>query len=218
MEFCELDTADILEIIQSCPELTELELEWNIGWGNFTGQDMTQSSKQDWRVRLGEIADALAKHIPNLRVLKMASAVLEGQHPSSDHPYAIGKALQQPEHLRHLQLDHHAIYGPESGEDDVSLSGLADVIPRCIEELEIGPNAFGGEPGEEIEPLDAWTEWQIDDLNQILQNESFGRLRHLDLILDDSSVRRHIHHDTIAKYGWEVVRDEPEAWVYKLEK
>jgi hypothetical protein len=213
---CELDTGDVLEILRHCPNMTELELDWVIGWENFTGTRMTGSSKQDWRVRLGEIVDALATFVPKLELLKLSSAPLKSQNPSSEHPYTIGTALTQLSRLEYLKLDHSAIYGPHDSDSRTPGHHLSELLPKGIGYLEIGCNAYG-EPGEEVRPVDAWENWQIDDLNHLLQDKSFGQLSHLHLELDESSTRRHIHQDTMTKHGWRVFEDNPENWVFRIE-
>lgn len=214
---CELNTGDVLEIIRHCPNLTELELDWAIGWDNFTGTEMAQLSRVDWRVRLGEIVDALATCVPNLELLKMSSAQLRSKNPSSEHPYTIGSALTQLSRLEYLKIDHSAIYGPHDSDSRSPGQPLSELLPKGIGFLEIGPNAYSGEPGDEIQPVDAWDEWQIDDLNHLLQDKSFGQLYHLHLELDESSTRRHIHQDTMRRHGWRLFEDNPENWVFRIE-
>lgn len=214
---CELDTGDVLAILRHCPNLTELELDWVIGWENFTGTRMAGTSKMDWRVRLGEIVDALPTCVPNLELLKLSSAQLRSQNPSSEHPYTIGTALTQLSRLEYLKLDHSAIYGPHDSDSRTPGRPLSELLPKGLCYLEIGCNAFSGEAGEEIQPVDAWEDWHIDDLNHLLQDESFGQLYHLHLELDDSSARRHIHQDTMLRHGWRLFEDNPENWVFRIE-
>ena len=200
----ELDSSDMVEIITCCPNLTELELDWLTGFERYS-------------IRLGEIADALPICVPKLMQLKISSAQMICHKESSEHPYTIGTALTQLSHLTYLELDHSAIYGPQDSGPSTSGRQLSELLPKSIEYLEIGPNDFRGELGDAIQPVDAWEEWQIDDLNHLLQDESFGRLRDLYLELDGSSARRHIYPDTMLKHGWRVFEDNPENWVFRIE-
>ena len=114
----------------------------------------------------------------------------------------------------------YAIQIAKAAEAHVTVScgqPLSELLPKGIGYLEIGCNAFSGEAGEEIQPVDAWEDWQIDDLNHLLQDESFGQLYHLHLELDESSTRRQIHQDTMTKHGWRVFEDNPENWVFRIE-
>ena len=205
---CELDTSDVLEIVKCCPDLKVLILDWALGWENPRG------------LRLGEIVDALAIHTPNLEHMKLSSAQVRGQPPTARHPYTIGSSLSQLSKLRYLQLDHYAIYGPAGPQDSDSRTPsiqLSELLPKNIHFLEIGPNAFTGEPGEECKPVDAWEQWQIDDLNHLLQDESFRRLGRFQMELNQSSTRRHIHQDTMTRHGWQISEDNPENWIFEIE-
>ena len=214
---CELDTTDVLQILRYCPNLTELELDWAVGWENLRSTSSAPYSSQDWRVRLGEIADALPTCVPNLELLKLSSAQLGSQNSTSKHPYTIGTALTQLSRLEYLKIDHSAIYGPEDSGRRTPAHHLSELIPKGIGYLELGPNAFSGDPGEDIKPVDAWEDWQIDDLNHLLQDKSFAQLNHLHLELDEDSARRHIHQDTMTKHGWRLFEDNPENWVFRIE-
>jgi hypothetical protein len=214
---CELDTTDVLQILRYCPNLTELELDWAVGWENLRSTSSAPYSIQDWRVRLGEIADALPTCVPNLELLKLSSAQLASQNSTSEHPYTIGTALTQLSRLEYLKIDHSAIYGPGDSGRRTPAHHLSEFIPKSIGYLELGPNAFSGDPGEDIKPVDAWEDWQIDDLNHLLQDKSFAQLNHLHLELDEDSARRHIHQDTMTKHGWRLFEDNPENWVFRIE-
>ncbi|GAB7328084.1 hypothetical protein MBLNU13_g00121t1 [Cladosporium sp. NU13] len=214
---CGLDTSDVLEILRYCPNLTEFELDWAISWNNLKSTSTAPYNKQDWRVRLGDIVDALATGVPNLKLLKLSSAQLRNQNPSSEHPYTIGTALTQLSRLEYLKIDHSAIYGPHDSDSRSTAHRLSEFIPKGIGYLEIGCNGFSGESGEFIKPVDAWEGWQIDDLNHLLQDKSFGQLNHLNLELDEHSTRRHIHQDTMTEHGWRIFEDEPENWVFRIE-
>jgi hypothetical protein len=202
---CELLASDVLEIVKCCPDLTELALDWSTGWESFTG------------LRLGEIVDALAIHTPNLDVLKLSSAQLICQPQMAQHPYTMGPSLSQLSKLGWLQLDHYAIYGPQDSDSRTPSHYLSELLPKSLQYLEIGPNTFTGGPGQEIKPVDAWEQWQIDDLNNFLQDESFRRLGRFDMVLDESSTRRHIHQDTMTRHGWQIFEDNPENWVFRIE-
>lgn len=214
---CELDTSDVLEILRYCPHLTEFEVDWPISWNNLKSTSTAPHSRKDWRVRLGEIVDALATGVPILKLLKLSSAQLSNHNPSSEHPYTIGTALTQLNRLEYLKIDHSAIYGPHDGGSRSTAHRLSEFIPKGIGYLEIGCNGFSGGPGELLKPVDAWEEWQIDDLNHLLQDKSFGKLYHLHLELDGGRTKRHIHQDTMMRHGWRVYEDEPEDWVFRIE-
>lgn len=216
---CELSSSELSIMIECCPNLTGLEVDWNTGFHNVVSHDINHTSKGNWRVRLGEVADAVALHTPKMKSLKLTTAGLQDQQPSPEHPHTIGKALQQLAHLEELQIDHHAIYGPTSS---TSRATLAEIIPTSLKILGIGPSAMHAEGlddhdvDRDFEPTDSWQDRHIADLNHLLQHKSFMKLCRLDLTLGESSTRRHIHKDTLSKHGWEIIHDKPDIWSFRL--
>jgi hypothetical protein len=53
-------------------------------------------------------------------------------------------------------------------------------------------------------PIAPWQEWQVDELNYLMQDISFERLCVVKIALDDNVTGDRIsHEETVTKYGWE---------------
>lgn len=208
---CQLHTNEASAIIKCCPSLSSLELRWYEQYEILHNP----SSDQAKRLQFGEIADSIAQHTPNLSSLRLTAFEWPHRHFSSKYPYTIGGALQRLDRLESLKLDHHMIYGmqhlEELNDPHENNSGprftLSQMLPKNLTYLYIEASEFTapvemGEYGGD-QPVDQWQDWQIDDLNQFLQDKSFERLSKVEVALGVEVSEDHIHSETVTEHGWE---------------
>lgn len=210
---CRLRTCEVSAIIQCCPNLLDLSIQWDMSMGDNVDIIHNDPAKQDYRLRFGHIGDAIASHVPKLESLNVASHQWKYRHSVLEYPYTIGEALRPLEHLKYLSLDHCVIYGDEDG--GLSDCTLSEAVPYNVTKLHIGPNLLGyGTSGVE-EPRNSWQVWQIDDLNKFLQNGSLKHLRVVDLVLNANGSEGYIDQPAVLRHGWVIT--EQNDWCCKLE-
>lgn len=200
---CSLRTSEVSSIVACLPNLIKLTMLWDKGFGDSDNQTLDQ----DWILRFGVIADAIATHIPRLESLDLSAALSLQRHFPSEHPYTIGKGLRQMEHLESLALDHHMIYGMPRPEDlspdqsDVSQHVLRQVLPKGITHLWIEPSEY---LAREFGLATAWQAWQVIDLKDLLQDTSFEHLWMIEIPFGVAGIEDHINKEAASKHGWEI--------------
>jgi hypothetical protein len=101
-------------------------------------------------------------------------------------------------------------------ESDDSHRILSLSIPKGISYLRIEASTFIADS--EGSHLDPWEEdWQIDDLNQFLQDKSFERLSLIELALGADSSEYHIDTETTAVHGWQATMGKKSKLYCELE-
>jgi hypothetical protein len=92
---CQLLTSEASSIVKCCPNLSTLEIAWEMR----NTSKRNQASIRAKRLRFGEIGDSIARHTPNLSSLRLSASCYPYRYHSFNHPFKIGSALQQLEHL-----------------------------------------------------------------------------------------------------------------------
>jgi hypothetical protein len=210
---CRLRTNEASSVIKCCPNLSDLAIIWS----DISCIVHELPSDEDWRLKFGEIGDAILKFTPNLEFLNLQADQWPHRHFSSDYPYTIGESLRQLDYLTSLSLNYDMIYGatdPEeldidhytahSDKPGVSHSTIGRIVPKGITTLVVGPQEYTNDEVVGDAPIAPWQEWQVDDLNYLMQDTSFERLCVVKIALDDNVTGDRIsHEETVTKYGWE---------------
>ena len=208
LQGCQLLTNEASSIIKCCPNLLTLEMTWNEEYESSNNDASGAAS----RLRFGDIGDSIARHTPKLTSLCLSAYDWLYRYFTSKYPYTIGKRLQQLEHLKSLQLDHHMIYGMQHLDEldinhtgdhaDVPCHGLSQIVPKGITYLKIEASEFITPYEGSDYPVDEWQDWQIKDLNDFLQDKSFERLSMVDVALGVEISEEHVKAETVTKHGW----------------
>jgi hypothetical protein len=100
-----------------------------------------------------------------------------------------------------LDIDHYTAHSDKPG---VSHSTIGRTVPKGITTLLIGPQEYTNDEMVGDAPIAPWKEWQVDDLNYLVQDTSFERLCVVRIALDDNvNGDRLAYKETVTKYGWE---------------
>jgi hypothetical protein len=210
---CRLRTNEASSIIKCCPNLSDLAIIWS----DYSCIVHELPPDGDWRLKFGEIGDAILEFTPNLESLDLQADQWAHRYFSSDYPYTIGESLRQLEHLTSLSLNFDMIYGatdPEelsidhytaqSDKPGVSHPTIGRIVPTGVTTLLIGPQEYTSDEVVGDAPIVPWQQWQVDDLNYFLQDTSFERLSVVKIALDDNvNGYRVPHKETVTKHGWE---------------
>ncbi|KAM0715166.1 hypothetical protein Q7P37_009631 [Cladosporium fusiforme] len=207
---CQLNALEVAAIVKCCPNLEKVYIVWLA----FQGRD---GRNDHWTPELcidyGLITTALAENCPNLTVIKLGGS--EGRcnvGAEPKHPFTIGKSLDSLEHLAVLQIDAHSIYGSEHGKHG---STLADNVPKNLVALEVSSWHEDEHPmnSERRPELDAFQDYQDEDLDYFLKDERFHRLGRLEL-----PGRIRIYDvDRAREAGWEILkRDNAKGHQYEV--
>jgi len=184
---CQASSDNVSEILKFCPKLEEL----NVVWDNY--DDTMSELDPDAKLPLeyGKIAKTVAKYTPRLTRLELdGSRGWENAGAQPKHPFIIGDNLHAMEHLVHLTVDPHAIYGSEHGEFG---SGLGANVPKSVTNLKLLSADYDSNHNQ-IKP---YYDWQDKDLVAFLQDSTFDRLSNVEV---PGRFKSSIH--TAENHGW----------------
>jgi hypothetical protein len=210
---CRLRTREASAILKCCPNLSNLAIVWS----DYSYVVPELPSEEDWGLKFGEIGEAILKFTPNLESLDLQADQWRHRHFSSDYPYTIGESLRQLEHLTSLSLNHDMIYGATDPEEytvdhyeahsdnaGVSHFTIGRIVPKGITTLHIGPQEHIHDEMVGDSHITPWQEWQVDDLNYLMQDTSLERLFVVEIAMDDNMNEYKLSYgETRTKYGWE---------------
>jgi hypothetical protein len=189
-----VSTPVVSAMLGFCQKLEELTVVWD------------NIDNAAYPLEYDDIAVTLELWTPALRMLSLdASSGWEANGPKQ--PFSIGHQLESLQHLEHLTLDDHAIYGSA---EDTSGSTLGANVPKGVTSLTLLTGAFD----DQHDQIYFYHERQDKDLVAFLQDPTYDRLSHIEL--SGRSIFPTQWQTIVKKHGWEMLPKRPEETLVHL--